>query len=168
MSYFYREFKKDVLNKAYELLNDTTPLSFDCGGLCGAKCCKGDEKAGMLLFPGEKELFENDPDFTVRFDEKYGMYAVYCDGACSRNKRPLACRIFPYMFYCTEKDGVCRITVAPDIRAAELCDILRSKMHVQGDFLRKMRMIAKLFEQDDEMMVYIRNITEIITDFGKL
>lgn len=168
MSFYYELFQKESLNKAYELLNDVTPLSFDCGRLCGAKCCKGDAGDGMLLFPGEKEFFEKDDEFTVRFDEKYGTYAVYCDGSCLRKKRPLSCRIFPYMFYYTEKNGGSRITVAPDLRAAEMCDILGSKMRVQGDFLRKLRMTAKIFEQDDEMMVYIRNITEIITDFGKL
>ena len=46
--------KTYLLNKAYELLERTTPLTSDCGKLCNGLCCKGDGKTGMLLFPGEE------------------------------------------------------------------------------------------------------------------
>ena len=52
--------KKEVLLKTcYSLLRNTTPLDYDCGKICGGKCCKGDNKTGMLLFPGEEKLIDS-------------------------------------------------------------------------------------------------------------
>lgn len=156
-------YKYDALKKAYELLENTTPLDFDCGSLCHGICCKGSECDGMLLFPGEERLFENRQNNKVYFDKKYEMYAVSCKGECERNNRPLACRIFPYMFYVSEKNS---ITVAPDLRATEICPILYDSIDVTQDFMRKMRMIAKLFETDETVKEYLKKLTETLTDLG--
>ena len=43
---------------ARELLENLTPLKTDCGRLCQAACCQGDENTGMLLFPEEETLYE--------------------------------------------------------------------------------------------------------------
>lgn len=168
MGFFYNRFEKSALDKAYEFLENITPLDYDCGLLCGGKCCRGDADDGMLLFPGEKEFFENEPGFEVRFDEKYASYAVYCSGRCSRDKRPLSCRIFPYMFYCSETGGKESIRVAPDIRAGEYCDILSGGLSVRRDFIRKMRLAAKALERDEDCVRFISQLTELLTDFGQL
>lgn len=165
MSYFYGVFENENLNKAYELLETVTPLPFDCGKLCGGKCCQGGEGDGMLLFPGEERLFENEPGFKVYRDEKYGMPAVVCAGECSREKRPLSCRLFPYMLYASEKDGMPRLTVAPDIRALEFCRILSSRIEPDRDFMRRLRIIASLFRDDDTLYAYLKNLTDALTDF---
>lgn len=39
------------------LLNDITPLKFDCGVLCNKACCKGDKNTGMYLYPGEELMY---------------------------------------------------------------------------------------------------------------
>ena len=44
---------------ARDLLLDETPLVRNCGQLCSAACCQGSDTEGMLLFPGEEELYEN-------------------------------------------------------------------------------------------------------------
>lgn len=168
MSYFYDKFENESLNKIYELLADVTPLAFDCGKLCSGRCCKGGDNDGMLLFPGEECLFENRNGFHVYFDERYGSKAVSCSGECLREERPLSCRIFPYMFYSSEKNGEKRITVAPDIRAGELCDILKEGIKPQNDFMRRMRMAAKKAESDKDITEFIERITAILTDFGNL
>ena len=45
--------KEEVILKCYKILENETPLNFDCGKICKNKCCKGDENTGMLLFPGQ-------------------------------------------------------------------------------------------------------------------
>ena len=55
----------ELIKKAYEAIGTLTPLKSDCGRLCGAVCCKGDDETGMLLFPGEESLYKNDANFTV-------------------------------------------------------------------------------------------------------
>ena len=52
---------KEALLAARDLLEQVTPLSTDCGALCGAACCQDspdeDSVAGMLLFPEEAPLY---------------------------------------------------------------------------------------------------------------
>lgn len=48
------------LEKALDELEAVTPLKpFNCGRLCSARCCSGDENDGMGLFPGEEELLKD-------------------------------------------------------------------------------------------------------------
>ena len=51
--------KEKVIESCYSQLRKVTPLNFDCGKICNGKCCKGDEKTGMILFPGEEEFIDN-------------------------------------------------------------------------------------------------------------
>ena len=50
-----------VLNRAYAILGERTPMLNDCGLLCGAACCQPDEdgQGGVHLFPGERALLEH-------------------------------------------------------------------------------------------------------------
>ena len=48
----------NAVQEARALLENATPLKGDCGRLCRAACCAGDEETGMLLFPGEETLYE--------------------------------------------------------------------------------------------------------------
>ena len=165
MGYFYERFSKDILNKAYELLGDVTPLSYDCGLLCSRVCCKGGDGDGMLLFPGEREFFDSKEGYKVMTDAEYGYDYVVCTAACERTERPLSCRIFPYFFY-VRSDGA--LTVSPDIRAAEKCPLTGNGIDVSKSFLRRLRMCAKLLETDGETVDFLRRMTEIMTDFGGL
>ena len=60
--------KENVLKSCYALFRNITPLNIDCGKLCGGKCCKGDDKTGMLLFPGEEKLIDRDINITENDD----------------------------------------------------------------------------------------------------
>ena len=95
MGYFFDRFENDSLNKLYELLADATPLRSDCGALCGAACCRGDEKDGMLLFPGERDYYIGREGFRIRRSGEYDAEYLVCEGSCDRNDRPLSCRIYP-------------------------------------------------------------------------
>ncbi len=156
--------KEITIKKAYEFFERVTPLYYDCGKICGAKCCGGSDKDGMLLFPGEETFFENNSEFSVYYEAKYDCMAVRCKGICSRNERPLSCRIFPFFLY--NNSG--KISVAPDIRAIDFCPILINKEEVDKKFLRTLRVVAKLFEQDTDICSFLKKITTIMTDFNNL
>lgn len=157
----------DIITKLYEYLADYTPFMYDCGKICNKKCCNGNDHDGMLLFPGEKEIYDDKSGFDVYFDERYSSYAVRCSGKCNRNERPLSCRIFPYFFYLSEETEN-RIKVAPDIRAVDFCPIIDNTDDVNKKFLRALRICALKIEQENEFRDYLFDITEIITDFGLL
>jgi hypothetical protein len=141
----------DALYKTlYALLADVTPLKKDCGVLCGRACCRGDENTGMLLFPGEKT--------SLRTVERYGRRFALCPGACSRDERPLSCRIFP--FYPAEDGG--RITVRIDHRGYALCPLVRRADGIAFDphFLRRMRTAGKLLCRDEACRAFLRELRE--------
>ena len=165
MRYFYRRFSDESLNKLYELLEDVTPQRYDCGLLCGAACCRGDRKDGMLLFPGEKEAFAGKDGYTVRFNSAYGCDEVVCSGSCRREERPLSCRIYPYFFYVRE-DG--SVTVAPDVRALEGCPLAEKGTGASRLFLRRMRMAALVLERDPAQTTFLRQVGAALTDLGTL
>ncbi len=48
------ETRRKTYKRLYRLFDRATPLPVDCGAVCGKACCAGDEKTGMLLFPGEE------------------------------------------------------------------------------------------------------------------
>lgn len=50
--------KKNLYKRAYRLMENSTPLKFDCGMLCNSKCCTGDSRAGMSLFHGEEAMLD--------------------------------------------------------------------------------------------------------------
>ncbi len=153
----------DTLIKVYGFLERVTPLKKDCGKLCEHKCCNGSDKDGMLLFPGEERFFECDDNFTVYYDEVYGLDCVRCNGSCDRSKRPLSCRIFPYFIYFTDK-----ATVAPDMRAKDFCPLLAEDTHIDKGFLRALRISAKKLCADDEIKEFLTAVTEKLTDFNNL
>lgn len=155
-----------VINKVYELLERVTPLKYDCGKICSGKCCKGDSKDGMLLFPGEEKLFMEKEGFTVYFDDRYGYHAVICNGECDRKIRPLACRIFPYFIYIKDQNAI--PSVAPDIRAAEFCPLINKGYKVDKKFLRALRISAAVLSTDDSIRNYLVNLTSLLTDFNDL
>ncbi len=92
----------EAVIRARELLKDATPLKGDCGRVCGGACCQSDEdgQGGMLLFPGEEALYAPLPDgWRIQRDDGAipGALLLLCDGACERDRRPLACRLFPLL-----------------------------------------------------------------------
>jgi len=96
---------------AYARVKTLTPLKADCGELCSKACCHGLEaNAGMYLFPGEEAMYGPEDeqwlrvewhavaerDFCPSWERQIERVAfVVCDAVCPRDKRPLACRLFP-------------------------------------------------------------------------
>ncbi len=156
--------KKEVLlETCYSLLRNITPLEFDCGKICGGKCCKGDEKTGMLLFPGEENLI--DTDMKIIVNEK-GYKVAVCDGKCDRNKRPLACRIYPLFPIIKYNDGIEYIETEFDKRAD--CPLLNGEYIITRRFDKTVRRIGKYLLLNKETAEYYRNLSEELTEYIEL
>ena len=116
----------DALLTARKLTMEATPLRSDCGLVCGCACCQPDEtgQGGMLLFPGEEQLYREKLGFTIAPDASLGISALLltCEGRCDRNDRPLSCRIFPLLPRL--KEG--QVRVVRDRRGFEVCPLLPS------------------------------------------
>ena len=70
----------ESLVAARKLLEEITPLQTDCGLVCGGACCQTHpgEETGMLLFPGEAEMYRGEKGFTL-VDSPHGTILV-CEG----------------------------------------------------------------------------------------
>lgn len=120
-----------TLREARALLAEETPMSFNCGKLCGAACCQGDETGenGMLLFPFEDALYSRPiPDFKFHLADDDTLYRggkrLVCDGYCPREHRPLACRLFPLRIRVHTDARGTRAIPETDPRAWSCCPIL--------------------------------------------
>ena len=110
----------DIILRAYGILGGLTPLERDCGELCGKACCSADEdgQGGMLLFPGEEELCAGD---WCEINDAPAGRILTCLEPCPRDKRPLACRIFPLSPVFSKGSW----TVRMDARARVMCPLVR-------------------------------------------
>lgn len=142
----------NYLQQARDLLEDRTPLSVNCGQVCGARCCQADElSSGMRLFPGE-ELLADGYQLTATAD---GGTLLTCDGTCDRATRPLACRLFPLFPY-VGQDG--RVRAVYDPRAYRVCPLVRESAHVpiERDFVRAVRRAGRLLMADPVCAEFLR------------
>lgn len=111
----------DLYNKVYAILGPLTPIPTDCGKLCGARCCEGDNDEGMILFPHEEELLKNKAFRIERREMRgYPISFAICEGPCQRIYRPLSCRIFP-LAPMLHGD---MLSIIPDPRAKTMCPLL--------------------------------------------
>ena len=150
-----------ALREAREKLARVTPLSRDCGALCGDACCLEDEEGlgGMLLFPGEEACYTKMPEgFSISDDPHLkGARLLTCQGVCNREDRPLACRIFPLMF--VEKDG--GIDVAMDPRAWPVCPLMPSGIRgLRQDFMDRAREAALILSGERVLRDFIKRQNE--------
>jgi hypothetical protein len=107
-----------LLHEARLLLEEITPLSSDCGILCGKACCSGSDEDGVLLLVGEAALYQG-ADW-CRVASRGGFDILFCGGRCPRGQRPFFCRLFPLMVR-FKRDGVPSLSMDPMARA--LCPL---------------------------------------------
>ncbi len=164
----------EIYKSIYRFWGDTTPLFGDCGELCGKACCTSDDtdldETGMYLFPGERALFATDDNFKiVPSDFTYGdgkaADIVICKGPCTRDFRPLSCRIFPLVPYYKNE----RLAVIQDPRARFLCPLAQKKAlpYLDPAFLRKTEKTFRLLLKFPEVRAFLEGLTEILEDMLK-
>ncbi len=156
--------KESVIMTCNSLLRRNTPLDFDCGKLCDGRCCKGDSNTGMLLFPGEEKII--DSDFTVQTGLNGEKYAI-CNGSCNRNKRPLACRIYPLFPIICENNN---IKVVFDYRAD--CPLCEGDYKFDRKFIKAVKRVGEYLLLNEETAKFYRNLCdemkEMITLYDKI
>ncbi len=144
------KYYSELYKKANKIIGEKTPLKKDCGRVCSAACCKGDENTGMLLFPFEET--------TLAVKEKDGVRLAVCEGKCSRDNRPLSCRIFPFFPYVTAEG---KIKVIPDIRGINICPLVRQFKDVKFDrgFLWRVKKVGRLLYADETCREFLVDIS---------
>ncbi len=143
------------LEKAKALLDLATPLNTDCGRYCGAACCRGSKEDGMILFPGEAELYAGIPGFTLL--DRDGEAILVCGGSCDRKLRPLACRIFPLVFRVTED----RAFIALDPLARPVCPLAGSNLSAfSPGFLAAAEGALSVLTADEDLRAFLLRRTE--------
>ena len=147
-----------VLLSAREMLKTLTPLKRDCGYVCGAACCRSHEgeETGMLLFPGEEEVYAGKEAWLIR-DSAAGPMVI-CPGQCAREERPLACRMFP-MLPVRGENGEIRAVV--DLRAKAVCPLARQgKTAMDPAFAEAVRKTGILLMAEKEQAVFLERLRE--------
>lgn len=154
------------LKEAYALLEKATPLGCaDCGLACGAVCCTDKTGDSMELFPHEKELFISVEGFEVIDGE---VPLLKCSGSCSREQRPLACRIYPLFPLVVNEDGEDKIRVIYDPRASRDCPLAGERVRLDRRFTRAVRRAGKYLLKDNEAAEYLKNTSEFLKELIEL
>ena len=176
---------KTLYRQVYDLIGSSTPLKSDCGALCGAACCGGSGKDGMLVFPGEEALLRevrhplfgiSIREFRLKPAELRGhacMFAV-CRRGCLhrslgdlRENRPLSCRIFPCAPYLTGEE----LTVITDPRAKAVCPLAGipdAQSDAYPEFPKAIRAAFELLlAERPGMRDFLRAYSEMLDDYKK-
>ena len=150
--------------EAYATLARVTPIPADCGKLCQNKCCHGDEDHGMILFPHEAEFLGIQCEDCDMNGMQVGFFT--CNGRCSRNRRPLSCRVYPFAPY--YKDGV--LSVIPDPRAKYICPLLGEDAisFVQEEFKTAIHTAFTTLLQSPEIETMLVQFSEMLDEYKKV
>ena len=146
-----------AVSAAREKLKQVTPLKRDCGRICGSRCCDSleGEETGMLLFPGEDALYRDKEEWKIRQTPSGPM--VVCPGTCSREERPLACRLFPLLPVI--RDGA--VKAAMDQRAYAVCPLARQGIRaLDPEFAAAVRETGRILAEDGEQRRFLEMLTE--------
>jgi len=159
--------KTILYKKAYRMLDNITPLKFDCGMLCESRCCEGDDDTGMHLYPGEEIIQNNNKLLKIReeFFEGGKILFATCNGKCDRRSRPLACRIFPLAPYISQ-DG--RLHIVEDPRAKHICPLLFYSDSAKMDrrFKSSIYKVFRFLIEDREIKDYVCRLSNTLREYA--
>ncbi len=166
----------DKYREVYTILDSATPVSHDCGRLCGSICCSDstfeDGDSYIYLLPGEKEYLDH-IDCRIRIERQrrdehdlpksWGeyVYIARCPGkgSCDRSARPIQCRTFPLQPYISKKgelDMILCYTPLPYScpfveRELEVSEEFRSKTYKAWSILVEDKAIRDLVKLDSKV-----------------
>ncbi|MBQ2696481.1 MAG: hypothetical protein IJF61_04185 [Clostridia bacterium] len=159
-----------LYEQIYRRFDTLTPVPFDCGELCGKLCCQGDSESGMYLFPGEEQLFLNNPNFSVLPTDIVAggrrVNLLVCDGPCTRTDRPLSCRIFPLVpMY---RKG-CTLEIIHDPRAS-ICPLTHPEASgcIDPVFFREVEYAFRVLVKVPEVADFLEELSYILDDYQLL
>lgn len=164
-----------VYLQLYKLFDTLTPTPKDCGMLCNSACCQGDD-SGMYLFPGEMEVYKllnpnwsrvEKSDFSYTYmGKKYSVPIIFCNGACDRYQRPLACRIFPLTPILDESG---KLQIITDPRAKSICPLSKAFLISDYDekFVEAVKNAFLLLMKNKQFAAFMVEYTKYINEFLK-
>ncbi len=148
--------KKSTFAAIYRLLNKVSPLSSDCGALCGAACCGEDNSAqksndldmGIYLLPGEEKLFvdelkndffwikesASDFEFPTSWSGKVNFIKCKTPPNCNRNFRPIQCRTFPLAPH-IDDTGALSLILFPENLPYQ-CPLIKNNIPLNSKFIK--------------------------------
>ena len=161
--------RKTEYEAMYRLTGMVSPISGDCGALCGSACCScdGDRASsapngaeyGMYLLPGEEKLHSRNGDWLKWSTERVQdfdfpkswrgkTYFVKCEGprSCIRRLRPIQCRTFPLAPHIAE-DGTLRMILHPE-ELPYACPLIKQKTPLDERFVRATHTVWKRLVKD--------------------
>ena len=154
-----------ALDQARAILRDVTPLTTDCGRVCGGACCRSlpGERTGMLLFPGEEVYYADQPGYELLRAE--GGLLLVCAGRCERGERPLSCRLFP-LLPVIRAEGV---KVAMDARAKAACPLAAQGVRgLSESFVEAVRQAGQTLMEDEGQRAFLLRLTREQDDLRAL
>ena len=160
--------KAEILS-ARALLDALTPLKTDCGAVCGGACCQSDseDEQGMLLFPGEEELYAECDWARVlpaRFEGLENAHMLVCQGRCPRDERPLCCRLFPL----SPRAAGGAYSVRIDRRAFAVCPLAGYGMSAfDRDFVRACAQAFDMLVRDDDCRRYLDAWSALMDEYER-
>ncbi len=160
--------RHEMLRRIYRMFEGITPLSGDCGSLCGARCCQGGDRDGMWLLPGEEEILKNAGFLELHRTEDHTY--VVCAGRCDRELRPIACRIFPYfpVPYRT-RTGRFGVRAMPDVRALSTCALFeKGAPSVSPAFRRAVRRAGIVMLRDRRLRRWLRESGDFLQEIARV
>lgn len=156
--------KTSLYRKAWEYLENVTPLETDCGVLCGNACCKGSDQDGMLLFPGEEAMYHKYDGFKIMdsgivLPDGTKIKFLVCKGYCDRKKRPLSCRIFPVI---PQIDEHGYLNFVPDLRGVAMCPLLyqATRHTISPAFIDALYSAFEILTEDERVIEFIDILTK--------
>ncbi len=151
--------KRKDYHYLYDITHRVTPLAEDCGTLCGRACCQPgrDSDLGIYLFPGEETMFTRRESWLTWEEQNPAeqlfpaswpdpVYFVRCTGTCPRDKRPLACRLFPLVPH-LQKDGS-MLLIYETMHLPYTCPLITRQIKLQQQFVSTVKKVWKLLLQD--------------------
>jgi len=154
-----------LIEKARCILEDVTPFTYDCGLLCGKRCCGGSETEGMWLLPGEEALL--DESYTVREAEDGQKYAV-CSGRCDRTTRPFSCRIFPLFPLLRQDERGEHLRAVTDPRAGSVCPIAAHEMKTSLRFRFAVSRAGRILRRSENLRLWLAESSALLDEIVQL
>lgn len=154
----------------YHIIEESTPMKFDCGLICENACCRNQAATrGMLLFPGEEALYaaHMPQGFALRPVTLKGWgegILLTCEGYCAREQRPLACRIFPLAPIWDGAHVHCRM----DQRGALLCPLCREELTaLDPSFVSRVEEVFRLLMQEEKARRFLIYLSNAVEEFAR-
>ncbi len=161
--------KKSTFLAIYRLLNNVSPLSLDCGTLCGSACCSGETEIsenkdslelGIYLLPGEEKLFlgnlKNDFiwtkekadnfDFPASWSGKVNFIKCKTPPNCDRKYRPIQCRTFP-LAPDIDENGHLSLIIFPS-PLPYVCPLIKDNLKLNQKFIKATYTVWKRLIED--------------------